>query len=44
MAVNEEIRSSRSYTAVVEKSVDRWKDLPIGPKDFGSIEFQRFPS
>ena len=37
MAVNEEIRSSRSYTAVVEKSVDRWKDLPIGPEDVPAI-------
>ena len=37
MAVNEEIRSSRSYTAVVEKSVDRWKDLLIGPEDVPAI-------
>ena len=37
MAVNEEICSSRSYTAVVEKSVDRWNDLRIGPEDVPAI-------
>ena len=37
MAVNEEICSSRSYTAVVDKSVDRWNDLRIGPEDVPAI-------
>jgi hypothetical protein len=39
MAVKEEIRPSRSYTAVVEKSADQWKEIHIGPK-----MFQRFPN
>jgi hypothetical protein len=37
MAVKEEIRPSRSYTAVVEKSADRWKEIHIGPEDVPAL-------
>jgi hypothetical protein len=34
---SEEVRPSRSYTAVLDKSADRWKEIQIGPEDVPAL-------